>query len=678
MRRRRAPDAGRFSLFPFLAVLLCTMGSLIVLLLILVQQSRVQAAQERGQSVEVSGQSEEHTPEDLDALRNEAERLAARASELDELRGRYREQLENSRLSVAHLEDHIRRLREQFAKLNADYQVMQQSHEQDLQSTQQKLAELARMRSQIDEAKAELDEAKRAADARPRSYAIIPYEGPRGTRRRPIYIECRADQLIIQPEGVVLLPDDFAGPLDAGNPLAAALRATREYLSETGSLQGGEPYPLLLVRPDGAQMYAAAMGAMQSWSSENGYELIDADMDLAMPPADEALGEVVRRTVNLARQRNVMMARARNTLGGGGGRGRSYGGIGPGSGTGGAGGSYLSVSRNGGFQMHGGSRASDDWLQRQVSAADNPALGGHGNGGEENGGARGTGPFYGTEQAGTGSAGTGSGQGTNTLARSVSEGPGTNPLARSVSEGTGQSPTGVASHSPGQSPTAVFSHRQSPTGTASQGSNSGSAAFAPAGDNAVDQNAPSAGQFGSTAGTSPDGTSATASQSAGGTPGGSPGQGATSRGGGMPSMAATAPPPPSQQGAPPNTLQTFSPPPQALAQARGENWALPRSAQGATTFHRPIRVECHADKLLVLPDRGGSERSKVTQLSGPLESSIDNFVADLWQHMNAWGIAGPQSYWKPVLRVEVAPDGEARFRELAALMQKSGVEVQRK
>ncbi|MBB76057.1 MAG: hypothetical protein CMJ75_16240, partial [Planctomycetaceae bacterium] len=46
MRRRanRKPET-RVALFPFLAVLVCTMGALIVLLVLVVQQARVQAVE---------------------------------------------------------------------------------------------------------------------------------------------------------------------------------------------------------------------------------------------------------------------------------------------------------------------------------------------------------------------------------------------------------------------------------------------------------------------------------------------------------------------------------------------------------------------------------------------------------------------------------------------------------
>jgi len=43
-----------------------------------------------------------------------------------------------------------------------------------------------------------------------------------------------------------------------------------------------------------------------------------------------------------------------------------------------------------------------------------------------------------------------------------------------------------------------------------------------------------------------------------------------------------------------------------------------------------------------------------------------------------WGMAVAGGYWKPVLRVSVAPDAEDRFYELSVLLHNSGFDVQRR
>ena len=131
-------------------------------------------------------------------------------------------------------------------------------------------SELADLSIKIRQLQREVELAKVEAEGREAAYSIVPYEGPHGTKRRPIYIECRADGLVLQPEGVYFGVDDFEGPLDAGNPLDVGLRAVREYLAvQQGVLEGekSEPYPLLLVRPSGIAYFYAGRTAMKSWGN---------------------------------------------------------------------------------------------------------------------------------------------------------------------------------------------------------------------------------------------------------------------------------------------------------------------------------------------------------------------------------------------------------------------------
>jgi hypothetical protein len=46
--------------------------------------------------------------------------------------------------------------------------------------------------------------------------------------------------------------------------------------------------------------------------------------------------------------------------------------------------------------------------------------------------------------------------------------------------------------------------------------------------------------------------------------------------------------------------------------------------------------------------------------------------------MELWGMAVAGGYWKPVLKVWVAPDAESRFRELVILLKDSGIEAERR
>ena len=104
-------------------------------------------------------------------------------------------------------------------------------------------------------------------------------------------------------------------------------------------------------------------------------------------------------------------------------------------------------------------------------------------------------------------------------------------------------------------------------------------------------------------------------------------------------------------------------PPRSLAERRGEDWGLRDAAHGSVGVTRPIRVECYADRLVVISDRNPAD-NKVISLGPRTVSSIDPFISAVWGQIEAWGIAGRGMYWRPVLQVSVAPDAEERFADL--------------
>jgi len=286
-------------LFPFLAVLLCTMGALIVVLIVIARQARIQVAED----IDDSPQRAELETQKAD--------LKWRIEMLRESRTKTLAQLEKQREELSHLEDHSRRLRSQLEEL------------EHARSEFEKLAaggdvETERLKREIDEISAkiaakerELDDAMKKRGKGGQSYAVVPYHGPNETRRRPIYIECRSDGVVLQPEGIVLTEKDFEGDLGPGSPLVSALRAAREYLSRN-QLPGeeGAPYPLILVRPDGIVAYEVVQASMESWGSEYGYELVGDDWELDFPPADPKLTLAMRQAIGEGRLRQAYLAHA--------------------------------------------------------------------------------------------------------------------------------------------------------------------------------------------------------------------------------------------------------------------------------------------------------------------------------------------------------------------------------
>ena len=300
-RVRRQAAVG-VSLFPFLAVLICTMGALILLLVIIARQARLQAAEETALK----------TNEIRDELQTTRQWAQLEIQEYKAARQKTEKELVDTRLALGHVEDHARRLRDQLAQLEATWTQLETEADGSQQRGQLE-AELQRLKTRIAETERELAEALSKSAEHRGSYAVVPYQGPNETERRPIYIECLEDSVVLRPEGIVLNQNDFAGPLGPGNPLDVALRAKREYLLKQNEFTFGdlgEPYPLLLIRPGGIEAYYVARAALKSWASEFGYELIGQDWQLEYEPLDPTLAEQMAGAIRTARARQEMLIAA--------------------------------------------------------------------------------------------------------------------------------------------------------------------------------------------------------------------------------------------------------------------------------------------------------------------------------------------------------------------------------
>jgi len=115
----------------------------------------------------------------------------------------------------------------------------------------------------------------------------------------------------------------------------------------------------------------------------------------------------------------------------------------------------------------------------------------------------------------------------------------------------------------------------------------------------------------------------------------------------------------------------------SLAKTRGENWGLPEAADSSVGITRPIRIDCHANSLVIVA-LGGPYGNRTVPLGASTEDSVDELISAVWNHMDSWGIAGNGMYWQPVLSVHVDPDATGRFDELQTLLEGSGLDVKRK
>jgi hypothetical protein len=679
------------TLFPFLAVLLCTMGVLLLILVVMAKVSRDKALQQAQ-----AERDAQHPPRSAESGRQAEHKLSVlnrRLGKLEQTRVKTKEVLRQDQLKLRHIEDHMRRLEKQLELLQqaaGELELMHQEHSDDRMQAKR---EISRLHKLIDEVLEEIARAEEGLDDAPHSYAIVPYQGARGTRRKPIYIECRGNEVVLQPEGVSLTPRDFAPPLGAGNPLASALRAAREFLvnqyPEMGDSAETEPYPLVLVRPDGVGAYYRVRAAIESWDSDFGYEFVESDWELEFPSADPQLATVESRAVFQARARQRLLAAAApiayTRMAGGGGMVNSF-----------------EVQAGGGrpglMEDDFPSATAEASRPRPWSAAEEMA-------------SNGTRQVMSPAETATGGAQLGVQQ------QAMPAG----------TDGEDQAPS--LPELPLASSTLTAATQGGSSGGTSVGKTpqfAGEPALELGSGGALQQNSertkgadsefphddpdPSQRAFGSLArapvatddsfeaGASQAGDQSRADRKAMNHRNSDPGErvsertagGATAGRGDVPASPASggAPLPGEMTSSPQNgggastSLSLTRPGSEGMA-SRGGNWAFGGDQRADTPVSRPIRVIVRRDRLSVLPDRyemsgtgwigsGGRE----VKLQGPTRFAIDELVAGLRDHVQQWGIAGSGLYWRPVLALKIAPDGKARARDLVKLLKNSGIEIQ--
>ncbi len=674
-------NSNAFSLFPFLAVLLCTMGALLVVLVAVTRLSRDQARREIARQRTTAAAQ----PAPVDDRRAQLAHVEQYIARLQQVQEKAEHQLHEDQLRLRDLEEHMRRLQDQARSLGAAAAELDALNEQHRDDREQARREADRLKKLIADTRESIDELKQETASQPRSYAIVPYKGPNGTYRPPIYIECRKNAVILQPEGIRLTQEDFRSPLGPGNPLAAALRAARaHYARQHPDAEVGfehDPYPLILVRPEGISAYYIVRKAIENWDSNFGYEMVGGDWNLKFPPPDPELATAESHAIELARLRMQMLAEAAP---------RAYGtvddrgrGVFPSSargvghfefddeadryGDGQSGG--LGLAGDGSGSGTGGD--SFGGLEGEGLAGGTAGGGGHGSaapyGGDAAGGIGATGGSelagndYGLTASGGSPAGTATGPGG--LADGAGDGPGGGQPGGSGDREAGGPATGPQALAAADSATganAIDSGEAGPAGTTG-----GSASGAPGGS--TNQLAGDAATGGAAAAGGAAGGAGAASGAAGGSPctGGtcsSPG-GSSQGDSNTLSMSTVAETPSHSRSADSSSL--------ALDPSRGRPNSVP--------IRRPIHLVVRSDRVAILPERSTTSASLTggteIELDGATEASLDRLIAALRDHVQQWGIAGNGLFWRPVVVLDVGPDGRQRAAELVRLLKRRGIEL---
>ena len=302
-RYAHGEPSSAFSLFPFLAVLLCTMGALAVLLVAMAQVSRDKAERQAQVASKQPTQEELAQERYLKQQLAKAEQVEKQFSEEQE---KLSKQLAAKQNQLRDVEDHLRRLQDEVKALQAEAMEiikLDEMHVSDHSLAEQEIERLKALKQNLTKENQELAE---EASKSSRRYAIVPLrEGNNGTRRPAIYFECVEDGVILQPEGIKLTQQDFARPVHVSSPLAAAVRAVQQYYVDypqaRASDEQGAPYPLFVIRPGGVIAYYRASTVLKSIDADYGYQPVAAGWDIEYELPNPVLGKSVARAVELAR-----------------------------------------------------------------------------------------------------------------------------------------------------------------------------------------------------------------------------------------------------------------------------------------------------------------------------------------------------------------------------------------
>ncbi len=272
MRPRR--QALQVSTFPFLAVLLCAMGSLILLLLVIDRRAKAVARVKALQLVE--RQMADQSEVTARRLADFEQRRQALHDDLKHQATQLLEQIQSVRFRLTdvendhkrettrrkNLENEIIAIEGQIAEKRETIKTRQASLADAAPRDQKFEHERARMTEELTRLEKALADLKAIRSRDEQTYSLVPYKGKRGDNRRPIYVECNVGDLLLHPERRTVAVSDLRAGLEGRKPASA---------------DDDKPYVLFLVRPAGILTYYKTMGALEGMDVSFGYEFVEPE-----------------------------------------------------------------------------------------------------------------------------------------------------------------------------------------------------------------------------------------------------------------------------------------------------------------------------------------------------------------------------------------------------------------
>lgn len=350
MNRSRSTSETSVGLFAFLDVLMSTMGSLILVLMVVTPKIRQEAvakaaaavrhAQETRREIDTQdalkkGPPAYAPPAPAEAPRETVDLNAKLKVELAEL-----SQKAQDRQRVAEASHESLAVAEAALEKNeAELEALERRLEQILSAKRRMAASLNKVSSEgiavesrLAQTKARLRTLHGQIAHNSTVYTFVAYDGVTGTTRRPILIECTREHIKFLQENVSLSSTDVTGYSPSYNPVLAGAQALMDYWTTHSGPDEPRPYVLLIVRPSGAVAYGAARHLLERMREPFGYELLSDDQLLDVPPAVPEAAELCRKAVEKAISQRVDPFKDvfGNGTGAGGGGGRVAGGRGTG------------------------------------------------------------------------------------------------------------------------------------------------------------------------------------------------------------------------------------------------------------------------------------------------------------------------------------------------------------
>jgi hypothetical protein len=298
MRRRR--NSLQVSTFPFLAVLLCTMGSLILLLLIIDRRARVVAAIKARNALEQISRADAQAEEARHAewerrrrllheeLANQDQAIMTQLSSAQSEEMRLTTALQQEGLGTQALAQQLRTQQEQIARWEENLAARRGELEGLAKGSAASQTELARLTVELRRMEQTLADLKALRERQQQTYSLIPYRGKRGDNRKPIYVECTSTSLIFHPDRQTVALGPLFAPLGLKEEIERRLSARRGAVAAVDDKAARQEYILFLIRPSGITTYYKATALLQKLGVDFGYEFIDADWVLNFPDDDSA------------------------------------------------------------------------------------------------------------------------------------------------------------------------------------------------------------------------------------------------------------------------------------------------------------------------------------------------------------------------------------------------------